>query len=80
MRNVFSKTVTQLADENPNLVLLVGDIGNRLFDNFKEKHNNRFYNCGVAEAGMTGVAAGLASSGFQPITYTITPFNTLRCL
>ena len=80
MRNVFAKTVTQLADENPHLVLLAGDIGNRLFDNFKEKHHNRFYNCGVAEAGMTGVAAGLASCGLQPITYTITPFNTLRCL
>jgi transketolase len=80
MRNVFAKTVTQLADKNPNLVLLAGDIGNRLFDNFKEKHNNRFYNCGVAEAGMTGVAAGLASCGLQPITYTITPFNTLRCI
>jgi transketolase len=40
----------------------------------------RFYNCGVAEANMTGVAAGLAASGLRPITYTITPFNTLRCL
>jgi transketolase len=72
--------VTTLADQNPNLVLLAGDIGNRMFDAFKEKHPTRFYNCGVAEAGMTGIAAGLAASGLQPVTYTITPFNTLRCL
>lgn len=80
MRNAFAKAVTELADQNPNLVLLAGDIGNRMFDPFKEKHPTRFYNCGVAEAGMTGIAAGLAASGLQPITYTITPFNTLRCL
>ena len=28
---------------------------------------------------MTGVASGLAASGYRPVTYTITPFNTLRC-
>ena len=80
MRNAFAKAVTDLSDLHPELVLLAGDIGNRLFDGLKEKHPNRFYNCGVAEANMTGVAAGLAASGMRPITYTITPFNTIRCL
>jgi transketolase len=80
MRNAFAQVVTKLAIQNPNLVLLAGDIGNRMFDTFKAKYPDRFYNCGVAEAGMTGIAAGLAVSGLQPITYTITPFNTLRCL
>lgn len=80
MRNAFAKTVTELATTNPNIVLLAGDIGNRMFDPYKAAHPGRFYNCGVAEAGMTGIAAGLASCGLQPITYTITPFNTLRCL
>ena len=80
MRNVFAKAVTELSDVYPELVMLAGDIGNRLFDRFKEKHPSRFYNCGVAEANMTGVASGLAASGMRPITYTITPFNTVRCL
>jgi transketolase len=80
MRNAFAKAITELGDVYPNLVLLAGDIGNRLFDKFKESHPSRFYNCGVAEANMTGVASGLAASGLQPITYTITPFNTVRCL
>jgi transketolase len=80
MRNAFAKAVTDLSDKYPDLVMLAGDIGNRLFDRLKEKHPNRFLNCGVAEANMTGVAAGLAASGMRPITYTITPFNTIRCL
>lgn len=80
MRNAFAAAITRLGEADPNLVMLAGDIGNRLFDSFKDRHPLRFYNCGVAEANMTGVAAGLAASGLRPITYTITPFNTLRCL
>ena len=79
MRNEFAKTITELAKVKKDVVLLAGDIGNRLFDNFKKNNPDRFYNCGVAEANMTGVASGLASSGFKPVTYTITPFNTARC-
>ena len=80
MRNAFAKAVTEMGDVYPELIMLVGDIGNRLFDKFKDSHPSRFYNCGVAEANMTGVASGLAASGLRPITYTITPFNTVRCL
>lgn len=79
MRNEFAKTITEIAKDKKDLVLLAGDIGNRLFDEFKKDFPERFYNCGVAEANMTGVASGLASSGLRPITYTITPFNTARC-
>ena len=80
MRNAFAQEITKLAAQNENLVLLAGDIGNRLFDDFKEKNPARFYNCGIAEALMTSVASGLANNSFLPVTYTITPFNTLRCL
>lgn len=80
MRNAFADEVTRLGTQHEDLVLLSGDIGNRLFDNFKAQAPQRFLNCGVAEANMTGVAAGLALCGLRPITYTITPFNTARCL
>jgi transketolase len=50
-----------------------------LFDGYKEQFADRFLNCGVAEANMIGMAAGLAMSGLRPITYTITPFTTTRC-
>ena len=78
MRNSFSEEITLLAKNNKKIVLLSGDIGNRIFDDFKKKFPNRFYNCGVAEACMTGVAAGISKTGLHPITYTIATFNTLR--
>jgi len=69
-----------LAQEDPRITLLSGDIGNRMYDKFKETCPGRFFNCGVAEANMTGVAAGMALCGLRPFTYTITPFVTTRCL
>jgi len=80
MRNQFAETMTQLAQEIPELVLLSGDIGNRLFNQYKEVAPKRFYNCGIAEANMITMAAGLAHSGMRPVAYTITPFITTRCL
>lgn len=79
MRNAFAAEITALCQEDPRLVLLSGDIGNRLFDKFRAQAPERFMNCGVAEANMMGLAAGLAMSGLRPITYTITPFTTTRC-
>lgn len=78
MRNAFAKQITKLAEKNKKIILLSGDIGNRLFDDFKNKCKNQFYNCGVAENNMVGVAAGLAKEGFIPFVYTIAPFLVAR--
>ncbi len=80
MRNEFAKVITKLAMANPDIILLSGDIGNRLFDTLKKEYSNQFVNCGVAEANMIGVACGLGMGGFKPFVYTITPFVTTRCL
>lgn len=80
MRDAFVKELEKLAETNDKLVLLSGDIGNRMFDRFKAAHPDRFYNCGIAEANMASVAAGLALEGFIPVIYTIAPFATTRCL
>lgn len=80
MRNAFADEVTKLGAADPRIVLLAGDIGNKLFDRFKVQNEGRFFNCGLAEANMMGVAAGLALCGLRPIVYTITPFATTRCL
>ncbi len=80
MRNAFADEMTCLAAKDERIVLLVGDIGNRLFDTYKGRFPQRFINCGVAEANMISMAAGMALCGLRPITYTITPFNTSRCL
>lgn len=80
MRNAFADEILKLALADERIVVLSGDIGNRLFDKFKAAMPTRFYNCGVAEANMISLAAGLASSGLRPVCYTITPFVTTRCL
>ena len=73
MRNAFAEEITKLAIEDLRIVLLSGDIGNRLFNPYKELHANRFLNCGVAEANMISMAAGMAMCGLRPVAYTITP-------
>lgn len=80
MRNAFAAELLAIAERDPRLVMLSGDIGNRLFDNYKARFADRFLNCGVAEANMIGVAAGMALCGLRPIAYTITSFITTRCL
>jgi transketolase len=80
VRNAFAQEITALAAAVPELVLLSGDIGNRLFDKFKAAAPQRFYNCGIAEANMVGMAAGLAMSGLRPVCYTIAPFITYRVI
>jgi len=79
MRNAFADEITRCAADDDRIVLLSGDIGNRLFNPYKERFAERFFNCGVAEANMTGMAAGMAMCGLRPVTYTIATFNTARC-
>src|ERR1700730_5599913 len=78
MRNAFADELTNSGDHDSRVVMLSGDIGNRLFDKFKDKHPARFFNCGVAEANMMGGAAGMAMNGLRPVAYAIPPFETTR--
>jgi len=78
MRNAFVEEITRVSKKDKKIVILAGDIGYKLYDDFKLKFADRFYNCGVAEANMTTVAAGLALKGFKPITYTIATFNVYK--
>jgi transketolase len=80
MRNAFADEITKLAQQRDDIVLLSGDIGNRLFDKFKDAAPDRFFNCGVAEANMVSVAAGMAACGLRPVCYTIASFLTYRVI
>ena len=80
MRNAFADELTALAAADDRIVMLSGDIGNRLFDEYKRRFPKRFFNCGVAEANMMSMAAGMALCGLRPVVYTIVPFVTTRCL
>ncbi|MBK8870682.1 MAG: transketolase [Elusimicrobia bacterium] len=79
MRNAFASEITALAKKDERVVLVSGDIGNRLFDEFKIAAPGRFVNAGAAEGNMIGLAAGMALSGLRPVVYTINSFLTTRC-
>ena len=74
MRRRFGEIITKLADENDDIFVIVADIGYRVFDDFRDKHPDRFINMGICEQSIIGVAAGAALQGLKPWVYTITPF------
>lgn len=80
MRDAFVDELTQLAHTNPRIMCLTADLGYKIFDKFSGQHPGRFLNMGVSEANMVSVAAGLAIRGWRPVTYSIVPFATARCL
>jgi transketolase len=79
MRNAFIRGLSALAERDDRVVLLTGDLGFKIFDDFARRFPGRFINAGVAEANMAGVAAGMAMDGLRPFIYSIVPFATLRC-
>lgn len=74
MKSAFAKTFTELATADARHVLLTGDYCFGMFDELKQQRPLQYFNCGVCEQSMVGVAAGLAISGFIPWVYAITPF------
>jgi transketolase len=78
MRKAFAETLIEVAEENPRVIFLTGDLGFQVFDEFKEKFGPRYVNVGVAEAEMVLAAAGLAFEGWRPIAYSIASFATGR--
>lgn len=79
MRQEFINTLIKLAKKDNKVFLLTGDLGFSVLENFREKFPKRFFNMGVAEQNMIGVAAGLALSGKTVFVYSIVPFLTMRC-
>jgi transketolase len=79
MRNTFINKLTQAAHTNSKIVLIVGDLGYSVIEEFQEKFPHRFYNAGISEQNMASMAAGLASEGFHVFIYSIANFPTFRC-
>ena len=63
MREAMMKTLLTLAEKDSNLMLLTADLGYGLFEEFEKKFPRQFFNIGVAEQNMMGVATGLALEG-----------------
>jgi transketolase len=80
MRSAFSTTLVRLAQADPRIVLLTGDHGYSLFDEFRNYCPQQYINAGIAEQNMVGMAAGLARVGFRPIVYGLSAFVPVRVL
>ena len=80
MRDHFIKELSNLIYEFPNIVLITGDLGFGVLDDFRKTFPNNFINAGVAEQNMTSIATGMALEGKIVFTYSIANFSTLRCL
>lgn len=80
MRQAFIQALCALAERHPELMLLSGDLGFSVLEEFSGRFPQRYVNVGVAEQNMMGLAAGLASSGKIVFTYSIANFALLRCL
>jgi len=78
MRGAFINTLTKLAKEDTRIFLLTGDLGYTAIEPFMEAFPNRFFNVGVAEQNMLGIATGLAEAGFIPFVYSIATFVSMR--
>jgi transketolase len=80
VRNTFAETLCNLAAGDGRLWLVTGDLGYSVLETFADRFPQRYVNAGVAEQNMTGLAAGLASTGKIVFTYSIANFPTIRCL
>ena len=78
MRRAFAETLAAIADADGRVLLLTADIGFMALEPFAERHPEKFFNVGIAEQNMIGVATGLAEAGFFPFVYSIVNFATMR--
>ena len=79
-KTILGETIPALAAEDPDVIYLDADLMNCIGTaKWAAANPDRAINCGIAEANMIGVAAGLASAGFKPIVHTFGPFASRRC-
>lgn len=80
MRDTFVKTLLAEAKVDPNVVLITGDLGFGVLEEFEKELPSQFINSGVAEQSMIGLASGIASTGKRVFVYSIGNFPTIRAL
>ncbi len=77
-RKAFIQILTELAEKDSSVILIVGDVGFSFMESFMERFPKQFLNCGIAEQNMMGVAAGLSFEGMKPYVYTMRNFIAFR--
>jgi transketolase len=78
MRNAYLSALHELARSNKNVLALISDNGAIVYDKFRADFPEQYTNCGISEANMVGMSAGLASCGKIPFAYTISNFLVYR--
>ena len=79
-RETYGKTLVELGRENPNIVVLDADLSpSTMTSFFAREFPERFFDCGLEEQNMVGIAAGLAASGKTVFTSTFAIFVVCRC-
>lgn len=78
-RNAYGETLVELAEKCPELVVLDADLsGSTMTKFFAAAYPQRFFNCGIAECNMAGIAAGMAADGLKPFINSFAMFSTGR--
>ena len=78
MRRPFIEQLTEFAEHDPRIILIIGDVGFSFIEPFKKRFPNQFLNAGASEQNMMGVATGMAFSGWKPVVYTMINFIIMR--
>lgn len=74
LRQAFADTVHEISKNDDSTVVIVGDISHGIFGGFRAQFPDRYFNIGILEPAMTGIAAGMSKLGLNPIVHTIAPF------
>lgn len=74
MRTAFADQMVETGENDESLVVVVGDISHGILREFSRKHPERYFNIGILEPAMIGIAAGMAKQGLNPVVHTIAPF------
>ncbi|SCW52642.1 transketolase [Ruminococcaceae bacterium YRB3002] len=78
-RAAYGEALCELAQKYPQLVVLDADLSAAtMTKKFSQEYPDRFFNCGIAESNMTGIAAGMATCGLKPFTNTFAIFAAGR--
>ena len=79
-KDVLGTRIPEMLDADPDLIYLDADLMSCIGTaKYAKAHPDRAINCGIAEANMAGIAAGLSAAGFKPICHTFGPFASRRC-
>lgn len=81
MRDVYCETMMKLAAEDPRVTVLDADLASPIgIMPFAAAYPDRFFDCGIQESNMVGVAAGMSAAGAIPFAHTFAAFAARRCL